>query len=83
MQTGETAPSSSQPGSTPSDAMGKFEAEIRIQEQLISGYQLENERLYKEIKQADTLHKQTYEKLYQENHKMVSENAQLRYVNAL
>ena len=60
------------------DRMSRLESEIQSQEKLISGYQMENERLYKEIKQTDTVHKATYDKLYQENHKQASELAQLR-----
>ena len=60
------------------DRISKLESEIQSQEKLISGYQMENERLYKEIKQTDTVHKATYDKLYQENRKQASELAQLR-----
>ena len=67
-------------GGEATDPVSRLEVEIRSQEQLIAGYQAENERLYHEIKQSDTLHKQTYEKLYQQNLKTASENAQLRCV---
>lgn len=60
------------------DRISKLETEIQSQEKLISGYQMENERLYKDVKQTDSLHKATYDKLYQENHKQASELAQLR-----
>lgn len=60
------------------DKIARLEGEIQSQEKLISGYQLENERLYKDMKQTDSLHKSTYERLYQENHKQASELAQLR-----
>ncbi|XP_067947622.1 centrosomal protein of 162 kDa-like [Watersipora subatra] len=73
-------PTAEEGGGSPhiKETIARLESEIRSQDKLLSGYQLENEKLYKEMKQMDSLHKSTYERLYQENHKQASELAQLR-----
>lgn len=78
MQPGSEESDEGKTDSIVKDRILRLESEIQSQEKLISGYQIENERLYKDMKQTDTLHKATYDKLYHENHKQASELAQLR-----
>ena len=50
-----------------------MEKEVREQEQLLSGYQLENERLYKELKQMQAREKANEARMFSENQRLGTE----------
>ena len=52
------------------EELKKLEKEVREQEQLLSGYQLENERLYKELKQIQAKEKANEARMFSENQKL-------------
>ena len=47
-----------------------MEKEVREQEQLLTGYQQENERLYKELKQMQAKEKANEARMFSENQKL-------------
>ena len=59
--------------------MSRLEKEMKEQETLIAGYQQENKRLYNELKNVQKQHKQTEEKMFKENQKLLAEASNLRY----
>ncbi|XP_031560338.1 centrosomal protein of 162 kDa-like isoform X2 [Actinia tenebrosa] len=56
----------------------RLEKEIREQEKLMKGYQQENERLYKELKQIQAKGKTTEARMFAENQKLATEVANLK-----
>lgn len=58
------------------EELKKLEKEVREQEQLLSGYQLENERLYKELKQIQAKEKSNEARMFSENQKLGKTNNQ-------
>ncbi|XP_015759116.1 PREDICTED: centrosomal protein of 162 kDa-like [Acropora digitifera] len=60
------------------EELAKLEKEVREQEQLLSGYQLENERLYKELKQMQAREKANEARMFSENQRLASELANLK-----
>ena len=48
----------------------RLEKEVREQEQLLTGYQQENERLYKELKQMQAKEKANQARMFSENQKL-------------
>lgn len=60
------------------EELAKLEKEVREQEQLLAGYQLENERLYKEMKQMQAKEKTNEARMFCENQKLASELANLK-----
>ena len=48
----------------------RMEKEVREQEQLLTGYQQENERLYKELKQMQAKEKANEARMFSENQKL-------------
>ncbi|KAL9968762.1 hypothetical protein ACROYT_G020883 [Oculina patagonica] len=56
----------------------RLEKEVREQEQLLTGYQQENERLYKELKQMQAKEKANEARMFSENQKLASELANLK-----
>ena len=59
--------------------MSRLEKEMKEQETLIAGYQQENKRLYNELKNVQKQHKQTEERMFKENQKLLAEVSNLRY----
>ena len=59
--------------------MTRLEKEMKEQETLIAGYQQENKRLYNELKNVQKQHKQTEERMFKENQKLLAEASNLRY----
>ena len=55
------------------EELAKLEKEVREQEQLLSGYQLENERLYKELKQMQAREKANEARMFSENQRLGTE----------
>ncbi|XP_064607798.1 centrosomal protein of 162 kDa-like isoform X2 [Liolophura sinensis] len=55
-----------------------LEKEIKEQEQLMAGYQTENQRLYNELKTVQKHNKQTEERLFRENQKLIRDLESLR-----
>lgn len=51
-----------------------MEKEVREQEQLLTGYQQENERLYKELKQMQAKEKANEARMFSENQKLGKED---------
>jgi len=60
------------------EELAKLEKEVREQEKLLSGYQLENERLYKELKQMQAREKANEARMFSENQRLASELANLK-----
>ena len=54
--------------------MKRLEKEVREQEQLLTGYQQENERLYKELKQIQAKEKASEARMFSENQKLGKKN---------
>lgn len=52
------------------EELKRLEKEVREQEQLLTGYQLENERLYKELKQMQAKEKTSEARMFSENQKL-------------
>ena len=52
---------------------------MKEQETLIAGYQQENKRLYNELKNVQKQQKQTEERMFKENQKLMAEASNLRY----
>ena len=52
----------------------RMEKEVREQEQLLAGYQQENERLYKELKQIQAKEKANEARMFSENQKLGKED---------
>ena len=52
---------------------------MKEQETLIAGYQQENKRLYNELKNVQKQQKQTEERMFKENQKLMAEISNLRY----
>ena len=52
------------------DELRKLEKEIRDQDQLLTGYQQENERLYEDLKQAQVKAKTAETQMFKENQKL-------------
>lgn len=52
----------------------RMEKEVREQEQLLTGYQQENERLYKELKQMQAKEKANEARMFSENQKLGKED---------
>ena len=52
------------------DELRKLEREIREQDQLLTGYQQENERLYDDLKQAQIKNKNAEMQMFKENQKL-------------
>ena len=48
----------------------RLEKEVREQEQLLTGYQQENERLYKDLKQVQAKEKASEARMFSENQKL-------------
>lgn len=67
-------------GTVSSEHIDRLEAEIREQEKLLSGYQHENERLYQQMKQLQTVSKTTEERLFRDNDRLKTEVRELKYV---
>ena len=57
--------------------MQRLEKEVREQEQLLTGYQQENERLYKELKQIQAKEKASEARMFSENQKLGKKNVRL------
>ena len=57
--------------------MKRLEKEVREQEQLLTGYQQENERLYKELKQIQAKEKASEARMFSENQKLGKKNVRL------
>ena len=57
--------------------MKRLEKEVREQEQLLTGYQQENERLYKELKQIQAKEKASEARMFCENQKLGKKNVRL------
>ena len=51
-----------------------MEKEVREQEQLLTGYQQENERLYKELKQMQAKEKANEARMFSENQRLGKED---------
>ncbi|KAL3882411.1 hypothetical protein ACJMK2_028754 [Sinanodonta woodiana] len=60
------------------DQMALLEKELKEQETLLTGYQQENKRLYDEMKNIKKQSKQTEERMFKENQKLLSEMTSLR-----
>ncbi|KAK3583943.1 hypothetical protein CHS0354_033733 [Potamilus streckersoni] len=60
------------------DQMALLEKELKEQETLLAGYQQENKRLYDEMKNIKKQSKQTEERMFKENQKLLSEMTSLR-----
>ena len=67
-------------GSISTEQIERLEKEIQEQEKLLLGYQLENERLYQQMKQLQTVTKTTEDKLFRENDRLKTEVHELKYV---
>lgn len=52
------------------EELKRLEKEVREQEQLLTGYQQENERLYKELKQMQAKEKANEARMFSENQKL-------------
>lgn len=52
------------------EELKRLEKEVREQEQLLTGYQQENERLYKELKQIQAKEKANEARMFSENQKL-------------
>lgn len=52
------------------DELRKLEKEIQEQDQLLTGYQQENERLYEDLKQAQIKAKAAETQMFKENQKL-------------
>lgn len=52
------------------EELRKLDKEIRDQDQLLTGYQLENERLYEDLKQAQVKAKTAEAQMFKENQKL-------------
>ena len=52
------------------EELKRLEKEVREQEQLLTGYQQENERLYKELKQLQAKEKANEARMFSENQKL-------------
>ena len=61
------------------EQIAQLEREMKEQETLIAGYQQENKRLYNELKNVQKQHKQTEERMFKENQKLLAEASNLRY----
>lgn len=57
--------------------MKRLEKEVQEQEQLLTGYQQENERLYKELKQIQAKEKASEARMFSENQKLGKKNVRL------
>lgn len=55
------------------EELKRMEKEVREQEQLLTGYQQENERLYKELKQMQAKEKANEARMFSENQKLGKE----------
>ena len=60
------------------EQIAHLEKEMKEQETLIVGYQQENKRLYNELKNMQKQHKQTEERMFKENQKLLAEASNLR-----
>lgn len=56
------------------EELKRLEKEVREQEQLLTGYQQENERLYKELKQMQAKEKTSEARMFSENQKLGKES---------
>lgn len=52
------------------EELKRLEKEVREQEQLLTGYQQENERLYKQLKQIQAKEKASEARMFSENQKL-------------
>lgn len=60
------------------EQIAQLEREMKEQETLIAGYQQENKRLYNELKNVQKQNKQTEERMFKENQKLMAEVSNLR-----
>ncbi|XP_020825579.1 centrosomal protein of 162 kDa isoform X2 [Phascolarctos cinereus] len=70
--TGETA------GPISEEKLKQIQKEIQEQETLLQGYQQENERLYKQVKELQVQNKKNEERLFKENQCLLTELASLK-----
>ena len=61
------------PQGASAEEVKRMEKEVREQEQLLAGYQQENERLYKELKQMQAKEKANEARMFSENQKLGKE----------
>jgi len=67
------------PQGASAEEVKRMEKEVREQEQLLTGYQQENERLYKELKQMQAKEKANEARMFSENQKLGKEYFLLSY----
>ncbi|XP_061479242.1 centrosomal protein of 162 kDa [Rhineura floridana] len=60
------------------EMLKEIQKEIENQETLLQGYQQENERLYKQVKELQLSNKKNEENMFKENQRLMSELASLR-----
>ncbi|CAH1254906.1 CEP162 [Branchiostoma lanceolatum] len=77
----ETEPSSQKSdykGKAADQEVERLRQEVKVQEDLLKGYQQENERLYAQLKTGTSKYKETETLLFQENQKLQAEVARLK-----
>ena len=62
------------PQGASAEEVKRMEKEVREQEQLLTGYQQENERLYKELKQMQAKEKANEARMFSENQRLGKED---------
>ncbi|NXG41817.1 CE162 protein, partial [Psilopogon haemacephalus] len=62
----------------PEDRLAQIQKEVEDQEVIIRGYQQENERLYKQMKELQTQNKRNEERMFKENQCLMSELRAIR-----
>ena len=62
------------------EELKRMEKEVREQEQLLTGYQQENERLYKELKQMQAKEKSNEARMFSDNQKLGKESLSCFFV---
>lgn len=62
------------------EELRKLEKEVRDQDQLLTGYQQENERLYEDLKQAQIMAKTAEAQMFKENQKLGKVWEKLYYI---
>ncbi|XP_078591355.1 centrosomal protein of 162 kDa-like [Branchiostoma floridae x Branchiostoma japonicum] len=74
----EAEPSSQKSDKVADEEVVRLQQEVKVQEDLLKGYQQENERLYAQLKTGTSKYKETETLLFQENQKLQAEVARLK-----
>jgi protein QN1 len=69
------------PGEISMEQMERLKKDLQEQENLIAGYQQENQRLYDQVKGLQKQAKVTEERMFSENQRLQTELTNLRLVN--